>query len=166
MFNVIPSAYNFMWPSQTHCCWVTQSCLTLCDPTDCRMPGLPSPSPGACSNSCPLNWWYHPTISSSVLPFSCLLSFPASGSFPRSWLFTSGGQSIRASVLASVLPMNIQGWFLLELTGLISLWFKGLSKVFSKITDLYICIYYAHNARFPTYYSVHPILEPKLQVAI
>ena len=152
MFSVILSAYNFMWPSQTHCCSVIQSCLTLCDPMDCRMPGLPSSPPGACSNSCPLSQ----SISSSAVPFSCLLSFPASGSVPSSWLFTSGGQSIGASVLASVLPMKIQGWFPLELTGLISLQFKELSKVFSKITDSYICIYYAHDARFPTYYSICP----------
>ena len=84
-----------------------------------RLP-CPSPSPGACSNSCPLNQWYHPTISSSVIPFSSWpQSFPASGSFPMSQLFTSGGQSIGAST--SVLPMNIQDWFPLGLTGLISL---------------------------------------------
>ena len=77
----------------------------------------PSPSPGACSNSCPLSWWCHPTISSSVVPFSpCLQSFPASRSFPMSHLFSSGGQSIGASVSLSVLPMNIQDWFPLGLT--------------------------------------------------
>ena len=76
-----------------------------------------------------------PSISSSIVPLSsCLQSFPASGSFPMSWLFTSGGQSIGASALASVLPVNIQGWFLLGLTGLISLQSKGLSGVFSNIT--------------------------------
>ena len=80
------------------------------------------------SNSCPLSWWCHPTISSSVGPFSShLQSFPASGSFPMSWLFTSGGQSIGAS--ASVLPRNIQNGFPLGLTGLISLQCKGLSRV-------------------------------------
>ena len=72
----------------------------------------PSPSPGVCSNSSPLNWWCHPTISSSVAPFSsCPQSFPASVSSPVSWLFASGGQSIVASASASVLPMNIQDWF-------------------------------------------------------
>ena len=72
----------------------------------------PSPTPGACSNSCPSSWWCHPTISSSVIPFSsCLQSFPASGSFPMSQFFASGGQSIEASASASVLPMNIQDWF-------------------------------------------------------
>ena len=89
-----------------------------------------SPSPGVCSNSCPLSQC-HPTISSSVVPFSsCPESFPASGSFPMSWLFSSGGQSIGAS--ASVLPMNIQDWVPVRLTGLISLHFKGLSRVFSE----------------------------------
>ena len=84
-----------------------------------RLP-CPSLSPGVCSNSRPLSRWCHPTISSSVAPFSsCPQSFPSSGSFPRSCLFASGGQSIGIS--ASVLPMNIQDWFLLELTGMISL---------------------------------------------
>ena len=79
----------------------------------------PSPSPGVFSDSCPLSWWCHLTILSSVAPFSsCLLSFPSSGSFPMSWLFVWGGQSIGASV--SVLPMNIQDWFPLGWTGWIS----------------------------------------------
>ena len=99
-----------------------------------RLP-CPSPSPGACSNSCPLRWWCHPTISSSVAPFSsCLQSFPESGSFPMSQLFRSDDQSMGASALASILPMKIQGWFLLGLTGLISLQSKGLSRVFSSTT--------------------------------
>ena len=102
---------------------------------DCSMPSppFPPPSPGVYSNSCPLSWWCHPTISSSVTPFSCPLSFPASGSFPMSWLFTSDGQSLRASASASVFPMNIQGWFPLGLIGLIFLLSKGLSRVFSSI---------------------------------
>ena len=96
-----------------------------------RLP-CPSPTPRVYSNSCPLSWWCHPTIS-SVVPFSsCPQSLPASGSFPVSQLFTSGSLSIRAS--ASVLPMNIQGWFPLGLTGLISLQFRGLSRVFSSTT--------------------------------
>ena len=75
-------------------------------------PLCPSPTPRACSNSCPSSQWCHPNISSSVIPFSsCLQSFPASGSFPVSQFFTSGGQSIRVSASASVLPMNIQDWF-------------------------------------------------------
>ena len=94
-----------------------------------RLP-CPSPTPGSYSNSCPSSRWCHPTISSSVVPFfSCLQSFPASGSFPMSHLFTSHGQSIGVSASASVLPMNIQDWFLLRLTGLISLQSKRLSRV-------------------------------------
>ena len=81
---------------------------------------------------CPLSRWCHPTILSSVTPFSCPQSFPVSGSFPISQLFTSGGQSIGASASPSVLPMNIPGWFPLELTGLISLLSKRLSRVFSR----------------------------------
>ena len=93
----------------------------------------PSLSPGVCSNSCPMTQWCYPTISSSVIPFSfCLQSSPASGSFPISWLFTTNSWSIGAS--APVLPMNIQGWFFLGLTSLISLQSKGLSRVFSSTT--------------------------------
>ena len=96
-----------------------------------RLP-CPSPSPGLCSNSCPSSWWCHPTISSSVAPFSlCPQCFPASGSFSVGLLFTSGGQSTGASASASVLPTNIQGWFPLGLTGLISLQSKELLRVFS-----------------------------------
>ena len=92
----------------------------------------PSQAPGACSYSCPLNQWCHPTISSSAVPFSsCLQSFPASGSFLMSRLFMSGGQSIGASASASVLPINIQDWFPLRLTGWISLQSKGFSRVFT-----------------------------------
>ena len=92
----------------------------------------PSPTPGAYWNSCPLSQWCHPTISSSVIPFSsCLQSFPASESFPRSQLFASGGQSSGVSASASVLPMNIEDWFPLGWTGWISLQSKGLSKIFS-----------------------------------
>ena len=99
-----------------------------------RLPS-PSPSPRACSNSCPLSQWCYPTLTSSVIPFSSsLLSFPASGSFPMSPFFALGGQSIGASVLASVLPVNIQGWFPLRLTSLISLQSKGLWIVFSNAT--------------------------------
>ena len=98
-------------------------------------PGLCSLLPGVCSYSCSLSQWCHPTISSSVIPFSsCLQSFPASGSFPRSQFFVSGGQSIGVSASASVLPMNIQDWLLLGLTGWISLQSKWLSKVSSNIT--------------------------------
>ena len=100
-------------------------------PTRCS---CPSPSPGACSNSCPLSHWCHQIILSSVIPLSsCLQSFLKSGSFPMSQRFTSGGQSIGASMSASVLPMNTQVWFPLELTG-ITLLSKELSRVFSSTT--------------------------------
>ena len=113
------------------CCRsVAQSCLTLCDGLQHARLNCPSPFPGACSNSCLLTQWCHPT---SVSPFfSCLQSFPASGSFPTSRLLASGGQSIGAS--ASVLPMNIQSWFPLRWTSLISLQSMGLSRVFSNTT--------------------------------
>ena len=94
-----------------------------------------SPTPGVYLNSAPLSWWCHPTISSSVVPFSsCLHSFPASGSFPMSLFFTSGGQNTGFSASTSVLPMNIQDWFPLGLIGWISLQSKGLSSVFSSTT--------------------------------
>ena len=99
-----------------------------------RIP-CPSATPRSCSNSCSSSWWCHPTISSSViLFFSCLQSFPTSGSFPTSQFFASGGQSIEASASASVLPMNIQDWLPLELTGLITLQSKGHSRVFFNTT--------------------------------
>ena len=116
---------------------VQLSCVVMSDSLEphglqhARLP-FPSPTPGACWNLCPLSQWCHPTISSSVIPFSsCLQSFSASGSFPRSQFFASGGQSIGVSASASVLPMNIQDWFLLGWTGWISLQSKGLSRVFS-----------------------------------
>ena len=99
-----------------------------------RLP-CPSPSPGACSNSCPLIPWCHPTASCSVIPFSsCLQSFPISGSILMSQLFASGGQITGVSASASILPMDIQDWFPLGLTGLISLQSKGLSRVLSNTT--------------------------------
>ena len=112
-------------------CSVAQLCLTVCGPmTTAPQPPCPSPSPWVCSNSCPLSQGCHPAVSSSVVPFSSWLqSFPASGSFPVSWLFTSSGHSIGTS--ASVLPVNIQDWFPLGLTGFISLQSKGLSRAFS-----------------------------------
>ena len=95
-------------------------------------PPCPSPTPRSSSDSCPLSQWCHPTISSSVVPFSsCPQSFPASGSFQMSQFFASGGQTIGVSASTSVLPMNIQDWFPLGKTGWISLQFKGLSRVFS-----------------------------------
>ena len=109
---------------------VAQWCPALCDPMYCStsLP-CPSPTPGVCSNSCPLSHWCHPTISSSIIPFSCLQSFPASWSFPMSQFFTSGDQNIGVSTSASVLPMNIKDCFPLGWTGWISLQSKGLSRV-------------------------------------
>ena len=104
------------------------------EPQYARPPCL-SPTPRVYPNSCPLSRWYHPTISSSVVPFfSCPQSFPASGSFQMSQLFTSGGQSTGVSASASVLPMNTQDWSSLEWTVWISLQSKGLSRVFSNTT--------------------------------
>ena len=98
-------------------------------------PHCPSPTPGACSNSCPSSWWCHPTISSSIiLSSSCLQSFPASGTFPMSQFFAWGGPSIGVSASASVLPVKIQDWFPLERTDWISWQSKGLSRVFSNTT--------------------------------
>ena len=116
------------YPCATCCCSVAQLCLTLCDPMDCITPGFPALH--HLLELAPLSWWCHPTISSSVIPLSsCLQSFPASGSFPMSQLFASGGQIMGASASASVLPMNNQDWLPLGLTGLSSLQSKGLSRV-------------------------------------
>ena len=139
---------------------VAQSCLTL-QPhglQHARPPCL-SLSPWVYSNSCPLNWadsndatqWCHPTISSSVIPFSpCLQSFPTSGSFPRSQFFTAGGQIIGVSASTSVLPMNIQDWSPLEWIDSISLQSKGLSRVFKSISSLVLTFLYS-----PTLTSIH-----------
>ena len=98
-------------------------------------PPCPSPTPRVYSNSCPLSQWWHPTISSSAVPFSShLQSFPASGSFQMSQFFASGDQNLGVSASASVLPMNIQDWLPLGWTGWISLQSKGLSRVFSNTT--------------------------------
>ena len=111
---------DFLWPHGLQHAW--SSC--------------PSISPRVCPSSCPLSGWCYPTVSSSTAPFSfCLQSFPASGSFPMSWVFASSGQSIGASTSASVFLTNIQGWFPLGLTGLIPLQSKGPSRVFSSITN-------------------------------
>ena len=108
--------YWWHYASQFSCSVVSDSLQTH-GPRHTKLP-CPSRTPGACSNSCPSSWWCHPTISSSVIPFSShLQSFPASGSFPTSQFFASGGQSIGVSASASVLPMNIQDWFPLGLVG-------------------------------------------------
>ena len=124
-----------------------------------RLP-CPSPTPGVYSNSCPLNWWCHPTISSSVIPFSsCLQSFPGSGSFWMSRFFATGGQNIRVSASASVLPMNIQDWSPLGRTGWISLQSKGLSvssptPQFKSINSSALSFIYS-----PTLTSIHDYWE-------
>ena len=124
-----------------------------------RLP-CPSPTPGTCSNSYPWSQWCHSTTSSSVVPFSpCLQSFPASGSFLMIWFFASVGQSIGASASASVLPMNIQDWFPLGLTGLISLQSKGLWKVFSNTTIQKNEFFSAQ----PTFWQVEHSLLPPLR---
>ena len=106
------------------CCWVAKKCPTLCIPV--------LHSSGVCSNSCPLSQWCYLTLLSSAASSSfCLQSFPASGSFPMSCFFASGGQSTGVSASASVLPNNIKGCFLLGLAGLIFLLSEGLSRVFS-----------------------------------
>ena len=132
-----------------------------------RPPGLqharlpcPSPSIWICLSSHPLNWWHHLTISSSVISFSsCLQSFPASGSFPMSQLFASGGQGLGASASASVLTMSIQGWFPLGLTGLISLLSEGLSRVFSSTTVWKHKFFGAQ----PSFWSAFALLSVKLR---
>ena len=111
----------------------TSNSLQPHEPQSARPP-CPSPTPGVYPNSCPLSRWCHLTISSSVIPFSCLQSFATSGSFQMSQLFISGGQSIGVSTSTSVLPMNTQDWSPLGWTGWISLQSKGLSRVFSNTT--------------------------------
>ena len=135
---IVSYIYRVFILSQASCS-VQFSCSVMSDslqPHGLQHAKLPclSPTPRACSNSCPLSWWCHPTISYSVIPFSCLQSCPASGSFPVTQFFKSGGQSIGVSASASVLPMNIQDWVPLGLTDLTSLQFKGVSGVFSNTT--------------------------------
>jgi len=131
--NWLPFRVNYHINSVQFSVSVVSDSLQPHGPQDARLP-CPSPTPGACSNSRSLSRWCHPTISSSVVPTSCLQSFPASGSFPKSQFFTSGGQSIGVSASASVFSMNIQDWFPLGLTGLISLLSKRISRVFSNTT--------------------------------
>ena len=119
-------------------------------------PPCPSPTPGVHPNPCPLSWWCHPTISSSVVPFSsCPWSFLASVSFPMSQLFAKGGQSIGISALASVLPMNTQDWSPLGWTCWISLQSKGLSRVFSNATVQSISSSVVSFLYSPTLTSIH-----------
>ena len=129
--SYIPYKLNFSISSVQS---VVSDSLRLHEPQHTR-PLCPLPTPGVHPNPCPSSQWCHPAISSSVIPFSsCPQSFPASGSFQMSQLFTSGGQSIGVSASASVLPMNTQDWSPLTWTGWISLKYKGLSRVFSNTT--------------------------------
>ena len=159
------------------CCSVVKSHSTLCNSMDCSTPSLlllhyllkfaqthvqhsrapcPSPIAGVYPNPSPSSQWCHPTISSSVIPFSsCPQSFPASGSFPMSQLFTSGGQSVGVSASVSVLPMNTQDWSPLGWTGWISLQSKGLSRVFSNITVQNINSLVLSFLYSPTLMSIH-----------
>ena len=127
-----PSHPSSPSPAPASCCSsVTQSCLTLCDPMDCNTPGLPVHHQlPVCPSS---RRWCHPANSVALFSF-CPQSFPPSGSFPMSQLFAAGGQNTGASASASLLPMSIQGWFPLKLTGLISLLSKGLPRVFYSTT--------------------------------
>ena len=131
-FNMFLDFFNFLFCSVQS---LSHVCLFAAPWTAAHRPPCPSLTPGLYSDSCPLSQWSHSTITSSVIHFSShLQSFPASRSFPMSQFFTSGGQSIGVSASASVLPMNIRGWFPLGWTGWISLQSKGLSGVFSHTT--------------------------------
>ena len=118
-------------------------------------PPCPSTTPRVHPNPCPSSRWYHPTILSSVVPFSCLQSFPASGSFPMSPFFTSGGQSIWVSASTSILPKNTQDWSPLGWTGWISLQSKGLSRVFSNTTVQKHQFFVLSILYSPTLTSIH-----------
>ena len=137
-FSILNQLYgNSLWYSFSS---VKFSCSVMSDslrPHESQhaRPPCPSPTPGIHSDSHPSSRWCHPAISSSVVPFSsCLQSFPASGPFQMSQIFTSGGQNIGVSVSTSVLPMNTLDWLPLGLTGWISLQSKGFSRVFSNTT--------------------------------
>ena len=146
--NLHLSSVQFSCSVVSNCLWPHESQHAI--------PPCPSPTPRAYSNSCPLSRWCHPAISSSVIPFSsCPQSLPASGSFPMSQLFASGGQSIEVSASASVLPMNTQDWSPLGWTDWISLQSKGLSRVFSNTTVQNINLLALNFLHSPTFTSIH-----------
>ena len=140
--SYIAGRFSTIWAQKSYLCfrlvqfsWSVVSDSLLPHGLQHARPPCPSPTPGVYSNSCPLSRWYHPTISSSVIPFSsCLQPLPASGSFQMSQFFISGGQSAGVSASVSVVQRNIQGWFPLGWTDWISLKSKGLSRVFSNTT--------------------------------
>ena len=169
-FQILCYQFTFIPEKQVNCLFAPYSLQSLSRvqlfaipwTTACQA-SCPSPTPGACSNSWPSSWWCHPTISFSVIPFSSWLqSFPASGCLLMSQPFTSGGRSIGALALTSVLPMNIQDWFPLGLTSLITLQSKGLSREFSNTTvqkyqcsaSLVLSLFYG-----PTLTSIHDYWE-------
>ena len=133
LFRIWAALFLLPKSSVQFSCSVMSNSLPPHEPQHLR-PLCPSPTPRVYLNSCPLSQWCHPTISSSVVTFSCPQSFPASGSFQMSQLFTSGGQSIGVSASTSVLPMNTQDWSPLGWTGWNSLQSKGLTRVFSNTT--------------------------------
>ena len=140
--------FSFSSVELLSCVWLFATPWTAAPQLPC-----PSPTPGACSNSCPSSQWCHPTISSSLIPFSShLQSFPESGFFPMSQLFASGGQSIRVSASSSALPMDSQDWFPVGWTGWISLQSKELSRVFSNTTV-------QKHQYFGTQLSFRPLLQ-------
>ena len=142
-----------------------QSCPTFCGSMDCNTPGLlvhhQCPE---FAHSCPSRRWCHPTVSSSVIPFSCLQSFPASGSFPMTWFFASGNQSIGVSASISDLPMNTQDWSPLGWTGWISLQFKGPSKE-SSLTPQFKRIN-PQGSAFVTVQLSHPYMTTGKTIAL
>ena len=145
------------------CCSIAQSCPTLCNPMDCSTPGFPVLHQLLELAQTHVHW-VHPTVSSSVIPFSsCLQSCPASGSFQMSQFFSSGGQSVGASALSSVLPVNIQGWFPLGLTGLISLQSKGLKSLLQHQSSK--ASIFRHSDFFMVHLS-HPYLTTGKTIAL
>ena len=136
VFSTVMESYAFLFSSSVKFSSVHSAMSNSLQPHGLQHAKLPFPTPAPrdCSNSCLLSQWCHPTVSFSIIPFSCLQSFPASESFPMSQVFASGGQSIGVSASALVLPMNIQDWFPLGWTGLIILQSKRLSRIFSNIT--------------------------------
>ena len=149
------SIITFIITSVQFICSIMSNSLQPHEPQHARPP-CSSPTPRVHPNPCPLSWWCHPTISSSGIPFSsCPQSFPASGSFPMSQLFASGGQNIGVSASTSVLPMNTQDWSPLGYTGWISLQSKGLSRVFSNTTVQKHQFFCAQLSFSPTLTSIH-----------
>ena len=153
-FAIVPTVH-FCLP-RPHCCYCCSVVSDSLWPHGLQHARLPCPSHlPVCSNSCPFSQQWHPTISSSVIPSSCSQTFPASGSSPMSWLFSSSGGKAGASALASVLSMNTQGWFPLGSTSLISLLSKWISRVFSSTTFRQHQFFGSQLLYGPTHISIH-----------